>query len=77
MSKIDGMHNSTYKMISWALCKVTIDLTLHTLHNQHRSMSDHMYNVGNTHDDKTSHTPSKTQFSFGIRHMGQESLLST
>ena len=59
MTKIDGMHNSTYKMISWALCKVTIDLALHKLHNQHRSISDHMYKVDNTHDNNTSHTPSK------------------
>ena len=43
-------------MISWALCKVTIDLTLHTLHNQHRSISGHMYN---TYDNNTSHTPSE------------------
>ena len=47
------------KMIFWALCKVTIDLALHTLHNQHRSISDHMYKVDNTHDNNTSHTPSE------------------
>ena len=45
------------KMISWVLCKVTIDLTLHTLHNQHRSISDRMHKVDNTHDKNTSHTP--------------------
>ena len=39
------------KMISWALCNVTIDLALHTLHNQHRSISDHMYKVDNTNDN--------------------------
>ena len=61
MSKIDGMHNSTYKndIRGLALCKVTIDLALHTLHNQHRSISDHMYKVDNTHDNNTSHTPSE------------------
>ena len=47
------------KMISWALCKVTIDLALHTLHNQHHSISDDMYKVDNTHDNNTSHTPSE------------------
>ena len=47
------------KMISWALYKVTIDLALHTLHNQHRSISDHVYKVDNTHDNNTSHTPSE------------------
>ena len=45
------MHNSTYKMISWALCNVTIDLALHTLLNQYRSISDHMYMVENTQDN--------------------------
>ena len=39
------------KMISWALCNVPIDLALHTLLNQHRSISDHMYKVDNTHDN--------------------------
>ena len=38
-------------MISLALCKVTIDLALHTLHNQNRSISDHMNKVDNTHDN--------------------------
>ena len=47
------------KMVSWALCKVTIDLALHTLHNQNRSFFDHMYKVDNTHDNNTSHTPNK------------------
>ena len=47
------------KMISLALCKVTIDLALHTLHNQNRSISDHMYKVDNTHDNNTSHMPSE------------------
>ena len=28
-----------------------IDLAFHTLHNPRRSISDHMYNVGNTHDN--------------------------
>ena len=60
MSKIDGMHNSsTYKMILWALCKVIMDFALHTLHNQHRSISDHIYNVDNTHDNNTPHSPSE------------------
>ena len=45
------MHNSTYRMISWALCNVTMDLALHTLLNQDRSISDHMYMVDNTHDN--------------------------
>ena len=40
------------KMIFWALCKVIMDFALHTLHNQHRSISDHIYNVDNTHDNK-------------------------
>ena len=63
------------KMISWALCKVTIDLALHTLHNQHRSISDHMYKVDNTHDNNTSHKPSEDTDQ--LWQIGQESLLST
>ena len=60
MSKIDGMHNiSTYKMIFWALCKVIMDFALHILHNKHRSISDHIYNVDNTHDNNTPHSPSE------------------
>ena len=55
-------------MIFWALCNVTIDLALHTIHNQHRSTSDHMYKVDNTHDDNTLHT----QISFSIPQMGQD-----
>ena len=47
------------KMISWALCKVIMDFALHTFHNQHRSISDHMYNVDNTHDNNTPHSPSE------------------
>ena len=47
------------KMIFWALRRVIMDFALHTLHNQHRSISDHMYNVDNTHDNDTSHTPSE------------------
>ena len=47
------------KIISLALCKVTIDLALHTLYNQNRSMFDHMYKVDNTHDNNTSHMPSE------------------
>ena len=31
------------KMIFWALCKVIMDFALHTLHNQHRSISDHIW----------------------------------
>ena len=79
MSKIDGMHNSsTDKMIFWALCKVIMDFALHTLHNQHRSISDHIYNVDNTHDNNTPHSPSEyTQISLGIRQIGQEPLLPT
>ena len=46
-------------MISWALCIVILDFALHTLHNQHRSISDHMYNVDNTHDNNTPHMPSE------------------
>ena len=59
MSKIDWMHISTSKMISWALYKVTIDLALQTLHNQQHPISDHMYKVDNTHDNNTSLTPSE------------------
>ena len=44
-------------MISWALCKVTIDLALHSLHNQHRSISDHIYKVDNTHDNQRTNGP--------------------
>ena len=47
------------KMIFLALCKVTIDLALHTLHNQNCSISDHMYKVDNTHENNTSHMPSE------------------
>ena len=47
------------KMIFWALCKVSLDLALHTLHNPHRSISDHMYNVDSTYDNNTSHMPSE------------------
>ena len=55
MSKIDGMHNSsTYKKIFWALSKVIMNFALHTLHNQHRSISDHIYNVDDTHDNRVS-----------------------
>ena len=60
MSKIDGMRNSTYK--NDILGKVTIDLALHTLHNQHCSISDHMYKMDNTHDNNTSHTPSEDTY---------------
>ena len=67
MSKIDGMHNSsTYKMIFWALCKVIMDFALHTLHNQHHSISDHIYNVDNTHDNNTLHSPS--EYTDQLRH---------
>ena len=47
------------KIIFWALCKVIMDFALHTLHNQHRSISDHIYNVDNTHDNNTPHSPSE------------------
>ena len=47
------------KMIFWALCKVSIDLALPTLHNPHGSMPDHMYKVDNTHDNNTPHMPSE------------------
>ena len=47
------------KMIFWALCKVIMDFALHTPHNQHRSISDHIYNVNNTHDNITPHLPSE------------------
>ena len=46
-------------MIFWALCEVTIDLALHTLHNEHCSISDHMYKADNTHNNITSHMPSE------------------
>ena len=57
------------KMISWALCKVTIDLALHTLHNQHHSISDHMYKVDNTHDNNTSHTPRASEDTDQLWHL--------
>ena len=47
------------KMIFWALCKVIMDFALHTLHNQHRFISDHIYNVEPTHDNNTPHSPSE------------------
>ena len=47
------------KMIFWALCKVIMDFALHTLHNQHRSISDHIYNVDNTHANTKPHLPSE------------------
>ena len=46
-------------MIFWALCKVIMDFALHTLQNQHRSISDHIYNVNNTHDNNTPPSPSE------------------
>ena len=61
MSKIDGMHNSsTYKTdILGFMQLVIMDFALHTLHNQHPSISDHIYNVDNTHDNNTPHSPSE------------------
>ena len=47
------------KMIFWALYKVIMDFALHTLNNQHRSISDHIYNVDNTHANNTPHSPSE------------------
>ena len=47
------------KMIFWALCKVIMDFALRTLHNQRRPISDHIYNVDNTHDNNTPHSPSE------------------
>ena len=47
------------KMIFWALCKVIMDFALHILHNQHRSISDHIYNVDNTHDNNTPYSSSE------------------
>ena len=47
------------KMIFLALSKVIKDFALHTFHNQHRSISDHMYNVDNAHDNYTPHMPSE------------------
>ena len=58
------------KMIFWALCKVIMDIALHTLHNQHRSISDHIYNVDNTHDNNTPHTPSEDTDQ--LRHAANE-----
>ena len=54
MSKIDGMHNSTYKNDILGFMQSD-----HTLHNQHRSISDHMYKVDNRHDNNTSNTASE------------------
>ena len=56
MSKIDGMQSSsTYKND----IQVIMNFALHTLHNQHRSISDHIYNVDNTHDNNTPQSPSE------------------
>ena len=60
MSKIDGMHNSsTYKNDILGFLQSDHGFALHTLHNQHRSISDHIYNVDNTHDNNTPHSPSE------------------
>ena len=60
MSKIDGMHNiSTYKNDILGFMQSDLDFALHILHTQHRSISDHIYNVDNTHDNNTPHSPSE------------------
>ena len=77
MSKLDGMHKSIIKMIFWALCKVNMDFALHTLHNQHRSISDQIYNVDNIYMIIIHHIrPVNIQVSLGIRQMGKEPLLT-
>ena len=40
--------------LSQVLCQEIIDLVLHILHNP-QSISDHMYNEGNTHENKAPH----------------------
>ena len=60
MSKIDGMHNSgTYKTDILGFMQMIMDFALRTLHNQRRPISDHIYNVDNTHDNNTPHSPSE------------------
>ena len=36
-----------------------MDFALRTLHNQRRPISDHIYNLDNTHDNNTPHSPSE------------------
>ena len=58
MSKIDGMHNSgTYK--NDILGFMQSDHGFHASYTP-QSISDHyIYNVDNTHDNNTSHSPSE------------------
>ena len=63
---LNNERQSLIKMIFWALCKVIMDFAFHTLHNQHRSISDHIYNVDNTHDDNTPQSPS--EYTDQLRH---------
>ena len=48
------VRESLIKMIAWALYLVN-DLVLSILHNPHRSISDYMNIVGNTHETREPH----------------------
>ena len=71
-----GKHNSsTYT--NDALCYMPSDHRF-----PYRSISDHMYNAGNAHDNNEPNfkwcvCPVKTQITFGIYQMGLEPLLPT
>ena len=79
MSEIYGIHNSsTYKKD--VLGYMPSDHR--SVNNPYRSISDHMYNAGNTRDNNAPNfklcvRPAKTQVSFGIYQMGLEPLLPT
>ena len=60
MSKIDGMHNSsTYKTDILGFMQSDHGFRASYTHNQRHPISDHIYNVDNTHDHNTPHSPSE------------------
>ena len=60
MSKIDGMHNSsTYKNDILGFMQSDHGFRASYTPQSTCSISDHIYNVDNTHDNNTPHSPSE------------------